>query len=349
LQPLKITQIHDLPDIAYGISGTHSWPMEFKDYYAIMGVSRDATAEQVKQAYRKLARKYHPDVSKEKNAEARFKEVGEAYEVLRDPQKRAAYDQLGKGPTPGEPFQPPPDWGSGFEFRGAGHAGPGEEGNPAFDGDPSDFFESLFGRTGRGARGGFGHAPRRDRGEDHHARVTVDLEAALEGGSRALTLNVPEVGEDGRPRMRQRTLNVKIPRGIQAGQHIRLAGQGETLPGETRAGDLFLEVSFAPHPLYRPEGRDLYLDLPVAPWEAALGASVPVPTPGGTVELKIPAGSKAGARLRLRGRGLPAREPGDLYAVLQVVLPPADSDRARAAYAAFAAAAPFNPRSSLGV
>jgi curved DNA-binding protein len=184
--------------------------------------------------------------------------------------------------------------------------------------------------------------------------VTIDLEASLEGGTRALTLNMPAVGEDGRSQMRQRTLNVKIPRGIQAGQHIRLAGQGETLPGESppgvnKAGDLFLEVSFAPHPLYRPEGRDLYLDLPVAPWEAALGASVPVPTPGGTVELKIPVGSNAGARLRLRGRGLPAKEAGDLYAVLQVVLPPADNDKARAAYSAFAAAAPFNPRSSLGV
>jgi len=321
--------------------------MEFKDYYAIMGVPRDATPEQVKQAYRKLARKFHPDVSKEKNAEARFKEVGEAYEVLRDPQKRAAYDQLGKGPAPGESFNPPPDWGSGFEFRGAGHAGPGEEGNPAFDGDASSFFESLFGRAA--GRGGFTQHRRRDRGEDHHARVTVDLEASLEGGTRALTLSVPSVGEDGRPQLRQRTLNVKIPRGIQAGQHIRLAGQGETLPGETKAGDLFLEVGFAPHPLYRPEGRDLHLDLPVAPWEAALGASVPVPTPGGTVELKIPTGSKAGAKLRLRGRGLPAKEPGDLYAVLQIVLPPADSDKAREAYSAFAAAAPFNPRASLGV
>lgn len=324
--------------------------MEFKDYYAIMGVSRDATPEQVKQAYRKLARKFHPDVSKEKDAEARFKEVGEAYEVLRDPEKRAAYDQLGKGPPPGESFRPPPDWGSGFEFRGAGHAGPGEEDSAGFDGDPSAFFESLFGRGGMGgARGGFGRASRRDRGEDHHARVTVDLEASLEGGTRALTLSVPAVGEDGRAQMHQRTLNVRIPRGIQAGQHIRLAGQGETLPGETKAGDLFLEVSFAPHKLYRPEGRDLYLDLPVSPWEAALGASVAVPTPGGAVELKIPAGSKAGAKLRLRGRGLPAKEPGDLYAVLQVVLPPADSDAARAAYSAFAAAAPFNPRSSLGV
>jgi curved DNA-binding protein len=325
--------------------------MDFKDYYAIMGLSRDATPEQLKQAYRKLARKYHPDVSKEKNAEARFKEVGEAYEVLRDPQKRAAYDQLGKGPAPGESFQPPPDWGSGFEFRGAGHAGPGEEGNPAFEGDPSAFFESLFGRNGFGpGAGGFAGAQRRrDRGEDHHARVTVDLEASLEGGTRSLTLNVPAMGEDGRPRLRQRTLNVKIPRGIQAGQHIRLAGQGETLPGEAQPGDLFLEVGFAPHALYRPEGRDLYLDLPVAPWEAALGASVPVPTPGGTVDLKIPAGSNAGAQLRLRGRGLPAKVPGDLYAVLQVVLPPADSDKARAAYAAFASAASFNPRSALGV
>ena len=165
-----------------------------------MGVSRDATPEQVKQAYRKLARKFHPDVSKEKDAEARFKEVGEAYEVLRDPEKRAAYDQLGKGPPPGESFQPPPDWGSGFEFRGAGHAGPGEEGSAAFDGDASAFFESLFGRSGMGgARGGFGRSRRRrDRGEDHHARVTVDLEASLEGGTRALTLSVPAVGEDGR-------------------------------------------------------------------------------------------------------------------------------------------------------
>ena len=263
----------------------------------------------------------------------------------------SAYDQLGKGPAPGESFQPPPDWGSGFEFRGAGQAGPGEEGNPAFDGDASAFFEALFGRAaGRGAgRAGFGHAQRGDRGEDHHARVTVDLEASLEGATRALTLNVPAFGEDGRPQIRQRTLNVRIPRGIQAGQHIRLAGQGQALPGETQAGDLFLEVGFAPHPLYRPEGRDLYLDLPVAPWEAALGATVPVPTPAGVVELKVPAGSRAGARLRLRGRGLPAKEPGDLYAVLQIVLPSADSEQSRAAYSAFAAAAPFNPRSSLGV
>jgi curved DNA-binding protein len=322
--------------------------MEFKDYYAIIGVARDATAEQIKQAYRKLARKYHPDVSKEPDAEARFKEVGEAYEVLRDAQRRVAYDQLGSGPPPGESFRPPPDFGSGFEFRGAGQPGPGEAGSAGFEGDPSDFFESLFGRAGAG-RGGFGGAQRSGRGEDHHARITVDLEAALEGGTRTLTMRVPDVAEDGRPLVRERTLNVKIPRGIQAGQHIRLAGQGSKMPGEKQAGDLFLEVSFAPHARYRPDGRDLYLELPVAPWEAAVGATVPVPTPGGTVELKIPPDSKAGARLRLRGRGLPAKPPGDLYAVLQIALPPADSDSARAAYSAFAAAAAFNPRSSLGV
>lgn len=317
--------------------------MEFKDYYAIMGVARDATAEQIKQAYRRLARRYHPDVSKEPDAEARFKEVGEAYEVLRDPAKRTAYDQLGSGPRPGEPFRPPPDWGAGFEFGGgagqAGDDGPGF----VFEGDPSEFFETLFGRAST-----MGRSAPRGRGADHHARVIIDLEASLEGGTRTLTLRVPEVGQDGRPRLRERTLNVKIPRGIQAGQHIRLAGQGEKLPGETRAGDLLLEVGFAPHRLYRPDGRDLHFDLPVTPWEAALGASVTVPTPDGSVALQIPPGSRAGTRLRLRGKGLPARPPGDLYATLQIALPPADTATARAAYEAFAAAVPFNPRSSLG-
>jgi curved DNA-binding protein len=320
--------------------------MEFKDYYAVMGVPRDATDEQVKQAYRKLARKYHPDVSKEPDAEARFKEVGEAYEVLRDPQKRAAYDQLGSGPPPGQDFRPPPDWASGFEFSGAGHAGPGEGGQHDFGGDPSEFFETLFGRAG--FAGGGRQRRTRERGEDHHARVMIDLEASLEGGTRTLTLRVPEAGDDGHPRLRERTLNVKIPRGIQAGQHIRLAGQGESLAGGAKPGDLFLEVAFTPHRLYRPEGRDLHLDLPVAPWEAALGASVTVPTPGGPVELRVPAGSKGGTRLRLRGRGLPSQPAGDLYVVLEVALPPADSDAARAAYESFAAALPFNPRAALG-
>lgn len=317
--------------------------MQFKDYYAVMGVARDATAEQVKQAYRKLARKYHPDVSKEPDAEQRFKEVGEAYEVLRDPQKRAVYDQLGTGPPPGEEFRPPPDWGTGFEFHGASDSDQAF----AFEGDPSEFFEALFGRGG--FRGPGARAHRRDgRGEDHHARVIIDLDAALEGATRTLTLRVPGMGDDGRIHLRDRSLNVKIPRGIQAGQHIRLAGQGQGGSGDGKPGDLYLEVQFAPHRLFRPEGRDLYLELPVTPWEAALGATVTVPTPAGAVEMKIPAGSRAGSRLRLKGRGLPSSPPGDLYATLQVALPPADSEAARAAYRAFATAVPFDPRAGSG-
>ena len=321
--------------------------MEFKDYYKVMGVARDATEAQIKQAYRKLARKYHPDVSKEPNAEARFKEVGEAYEVLRTPEKRAAYDQLGSGPRPGEDFRPPPDFGSGFEFSGAGR-GAGEGG-----GDYSEFFESLFGRAGgaadRAGRRGFdpGH------GEDHHARVLLDLEASLEGGSRSLTLRVPEIDSQGRVTLRERVLNVRVPKGILPGQTIRLTGQGAPPQGEGqgtgKAGDLYIEVEFQPHPLYRVEGRDLYVDLAVAPWEAALGATVKTPTPGGVVDLKIPPGSQAGTKLRLRGRGIPASPPGDLYAVLQIVLPKPTDDKGKAAYRALAEAMPFNPRASLGV
>lgn len=308
--------------------------MQFTDYYQVMGVARDATQDQIKQAYRKLARKYHPDVSKQKDAEARFKELGEAYEVLKDPEKRAAYDQLGTGHRTGEEFRPPPDWASGFEFRGGGRDSPGEGGG-------DDFFESLFGR-------GFAAAGQRA-SRDHHARVLIDLEASLHGGTRSFTLRIPEVDAQGRLVSRERTLNVQIPRGVQAGQQIRLAGQGVPAQGKSPAGDLFIEVGFAPHPLYRLDGRDLYLDLPVAPWEAALGAMVRTPTPDGVVELRIPAGSPAGARLRLKGRGLPSKAPGDMYAVLRVVLPPADDDKARAAYAALAAALPFNPRAQLGV
>jgi curved DNA-binding protein len=312
--------------------------MEFKDYYKVMGVARDATEAQIKQAYRKLARKYHPDVSKEKDAEARFKEVGEAYEVLRTPDKRAAYDQLAQGHRAGEDFRPPPDWGAGFEFSGPG----------AGNADYSDFFESLFGAQSRARSGGHG-GTFRAHGEDHHAKVLLDLEATLRGGARQLSLRVPEIDADGRLVSKERVLNVQVPKGILAGQHIRLAGQGARPPGEGTAGDLYIEVDFQPHPLYRLDGRDLYLDLPVAPWEAALGATVKTPTPTGTVELKIPAASYGGSKLRLKGRGIPASPPGDFYVVLQIALPAAQDDKARAAYAAMAAALPFNPRVNLGV
>jgi curved DNA-binding protein len=312
--------------------------VEFKDYYKVMGVARDATDAQIKQAYRKLARKYHPDVSKEKDAETRFKELGEAYEVLKSAEKRAAYDQLGQGPRPGENFRPPPDWGSGFEFSGAGpHAG------SAGGADYSDFFESLFGGAAAGGRRGGRQS------EDHHAKVLLDLDATLQGGSRQFTLRLPEIDAEGRLVTKERTLNVTIPKGILPGQTIRLAGQGSVgRPGGT-AGDLYIEVEFQPHPLYRVDGRDLYLELPVAPWEAALGATAKTPTPGGVVDLKVPAGSRSGTQLRLKGRGIPAAAPGDFYVVLQIALPPASDEKSKEAYRAMAAAMPFNPRASLGV
>ncbi|MEO7208769.1 MAG: DnaJ C-terminal domain-containing protein [Steroidobacteraceae bacterium] len=313
--------------------------MEFKDYYKVMGVARDATDAQIKQAYRKLARKYHPDVSKEKDAEARFKEVGEAYEVLKSPEKRAAYDQVGKDYRPGQDFRPPPNWDSGFEFSGAG-AGAGDE-------SYSDFFDALFGAQAR-AGGGRRHA-HPGRGEDHHAKVLLDLQASLNGGTRSFTLRMPEIDAEGRLVSKERTLNVQVPKGILAGQQIRLAGQGASARGDGKPGNLYIEVEFQPDPLYRIDGRDLYLDLPVAPWEAALGANVKTPAPSGNVELKIPSGSHAGTKLRLKGRGIPAAQPGDFYVVLQIALPPANDEKTKAAYAALAAALPFNPRASLGV
>ncbi|NNJ94633.1 MAG: DnaJ domain-containing protein [Halobacteria archaeon] len=317
--------------------------MQFRDYYEIMGVARDATQDEIKRAYRKLARKYHPDVSKETDAEARFKEVGEAYEVLKDPEKRAAYDQLGADWKSGQDFRPPPDWDQGFEFHGGGFSGADAAGF-------SDFFETLFGRGAAGAdfggaqAGGF-HA----HGGDAHARVLIDLEDAYQGATRALTLKHTELGTDGRPQVRERTLNVRIPRGVRQGQQIRLAGQGDPGIGQGRAGDLYLEVAFRPHAHYHVEGADVFLDLPIAPWEAALGATVKVPTPTGAVDLKIPPGSAGGRKLRLKGRGIPARAPGDLYVVVQVALPPADSAAGRAAYRDFEQALDFNPRAHLGV
>lgn len=315
--------------------------MEYKDYYKIMGVARDATQDEIKRAYRLLARKYHPDVSKEPDAEVRFKEIGEANEVLKDPEKRAAYDRLGANWQAGQDFRPPPDWNTGFEFSGAGA---GEDGAAQF----SDFFESLYGRgfgSRRGQRTAF-HV----QGEDHHARILVDLEDAYNGAVRTITLQIPQVDAQGHVAMRERKLNVNLPRGIRAGQHIRLAGQGAPGLGQGKAGDLYLEIGFRPHPFYRVEQHDVYLDLPVAPWEAALGAMLNVPTPGGAVELKIPPGSSAGSKLRLKGRGIPSKPPGDFYVVLKIVVPPADTETAKDSYRRMAEQfKSFNPRSRLGV
>lgn len=308
--------------------------MEFKDYYKILGVERSATEDEIKKAYRKLARKYHPDISKEKDAEARMKDINEAYEVLKDPEKRAAYDQLGAHYRGGQEFRPPPDWGTGFEFSHGPFAGA----------DFSDFFNSLFGGFGCTARGGF-----RARGEDHHARILVDLEDAFHGATRMLTLRVPQFDPQGRLVTGERTLQVHIPKGIREGQVIRLAGQGAPGVGGGPAGDLYLEVHFNPHPIYRVDGRDLYVTLPVTPWEAALGATVKAPTPAGPVEVRIPAGSQSGRKLRLKGRGIPGDPPGDLYLVLEVILPPADSETAREVYRTMAERLAFNPRRGLGV
>ena len=316
--------------------------MRYKDYYQVMGVPRGASQDEIKRAYRKLARKYHPDVSKEKDAEDKFKELQEAHEVLRDPEKRAAYDQLGANWQQGQDFRPPPDWGQGFEFsRGHGGEEPGEF---------SDFFSQLFGQRspfggmhGRGrAGGGFAAA-----GQDHVARVEIDLEDAYRGGARTIELRTPEMTADGHVTVKPRALRVSIPAGVTEGQQIRLAGQGSPGIGGGPAGDLYLEVTIRPHRLFKVEGRDVSLTLPVAPWEAALGETVAVPTLGGTVDMRLPAGARAGQTLRLRGRGLPGRPPGDQLVLLKVELPP-DSPRARQLFEQMKREVPFDPRAGLG-
>lgn len=321
--------------------------MKFKDYYQTLGVARDASPDDVKQAYRKLARKYHPDLSKEPDAEARFKELGEANEVLKDPEKRAAYDQAGsqwerQRQGGQQDFEPPPGWDTGYEFSGRGE-------DPFDAQDHSDFFEALFGRTARGAQARRPHM--RMPGQDHHAKVLIDLEDAYRGAQRSVSLRMPALDAQGHGVMQERRLDVNIPKGIREGQHLRLAGQGGPALGDGPAGDLFLEIAFNPHSIYRVDGHDVYFDLPVAPWEAALGTSLSAPTPEGAVELSIPPGSAAGRKLRLKGRGIPGsapgKAPGDLYAVLSIALPSAESDKAKNAYRAFAQAFDFNPRAHL--
>ncbi|MBK1673731.1 cytochrome C biogenesis protein [Ectothiorhodospira shaposhnikovii] len=311
--------------------------MEYKDYYKVLGVERTATQDELKKVYRRLARKYHPDVSKESNAEERFKEVNEAYEVLGDPEKRKTYDQLGSHWRPGQDFRPPPDFDAWFGGAPGGRAGGFSGGfqDGFTQSDFSEFFEALFGR--QGAQRTRGHRTQRGfagQGEDRTARIRLDLERAVKGGSVSV-------------RAGDRTLQVKVPPGVTEGQRIRLVGQGTPGIGGGPAGDLYLEVHIKPHPYFRLEGRDVHLDLPITPWEAALGATVNVPTLDGRVDMKIPAGSQSGRRLRLKGRGLPGTPPGDQYLVLQIHTPPADEKSARSLYERMSKEMPFDPRAHL--
>jgi curved DNA-binding protein len=312
--------------------------MEFRDYYEVLNVARDAKQPEIKRAYRKLASKFHPDVSQEADSEAKFKEVGEAYEVLKDTEKRAAYDQLGSQWKSGQDFHPPPEWDAGFEYSGA---------SGSVDPDFSDFFESIFGQGHRGA--GPQGAGFQARGQDHHAKVFIALEDAYQGATREITLHSPEIDANGRVITRDRTLSVKVPKGVREGQHIRLAGQGMPGHGGGPNGDLYLEIGFNPDKMYRVDGRDIYLDLPVAPWEAALGAKLKVPTPSGVVNLNIPEGSQTGNKLRLKTKGIPSKPAGDLFVTLRIVLPEVKTESARKLYEDMQKSLDFNPRAAMGV
>jgi curved DNA-binding protein len=314
--------------------------MEFKDYYKILGVPKTADDAEIKKAYRKLARKYHPDVSKEPAAEARMKEINEAREVLSDVEKRAAYDSLGSRHRAGQDFSPPPGWDTGFEFSGRG--APDESGRGSDD--FSDFFASIFGNMQRGRRHSHGAENQQMRGEDHHAKVMIDLADAYLGTTRMITLRAARLDESGHVVNDERTLNVKIPKGVKSGQHIRLAGQGSAGFGGGAAGDLFLEIHFKPDARYRIDGGDVTETVPVAPWEAMLGATIEVDTPSGKVEVKVPPGSQTGRKLRLKGRGIPSETAGDLYLELSIVLPPAETRKARELYETMAREMAFNPR-----
>ena len=311
--------------------------MEFKDYYQMLGVASGAPPEEIKKAYRKLARKYHPDVSKEPDAQDRMREVNEAYAVLSDPKKRSAYDDLGRRRAAGMDFEPPPGWNGGFADDGV----PSE--------DFSEFFANLFGRNSRASRAGrepgAGMPPMR--GEDQHASIEIDLRDAYQGGARSIGLRAARVDGSGQVVADQRTLHVQIPKGVREGQQIRLAGQGGQGFGGGPAGDLFLEVRFAPDPRYRVQGRDVTETVPVTPWEAMLGARIDVPTLSGRLQVSVPRASKNGTKLRLKGRGIPGEPSGDLYLQLELVLPP-DSEKARELFETLSRELAFDPRQSMG-
>lgn len=313
--------------------------MEYKDYYKILDIDRSASQDEIKRAYRKLARKYHPDVNKEPDAEAKFKDVGEAYEVLKDPEKRSAYDKFGSNWQAGQDFKPPPNWDAGFEFSGANYTGADASGF-------SDFFESLFGgRTRFTSSGSRASTTFRMQGENQHAKIVIRLEDAYHGSKQTLTLTRAKVDEQGRVRTEPHSLHVTIPKGITEGQHIRLEGQGMPGIGGGPNGDLFLEIAFADHPQFKVDGRDIHTTVAITPWEAALGTTVTVPTLGGNVDLKIPPGSQGGRKMRLKGRGLSsAKIKGNQYVTLRIVVPEAKTDEQKKLYQEMARIMPMNPR-----
>lgn len=312
--------------------------MAAKDFYQVLGVARDAPADEIKQAFRRLAKKFHPDVSREADATARMAEVNEAYATLSDPERRAAYDAALAGGRGGADGYPPPDWDAGFEFS-----------HPGFGGiDPGSFedlFQDMFGR-GRQTRGARPAHAFDLRGDDHHAKVALDLEDLYRGGPRTVTLRSPRVGADGRVTLVERTLEVKLPPGLRPGQSIRLAGQGGAGSGGAAAGDLLLQVQVKPHPRFTVSGSDLSADLPVAPWEAALGGVIPLTMPDGAVlRVRVPAGAQSGRQLTVRGRGLPGRQPGDLLLRVRIVVPEATDAKSREWYEKMARAfADFDAR-----
>jgi len=314
--------------------------MKYKDYYRILGVERSAREEDIKKAYRKLARKYHPDVSKEKDAEEKFKEVSEAYEVLKDADKRKAYDTMGFY-QPGQEFRPPPDWEQ--QFRGGG----GTQ-----DAEDLDLFELLSG-LGLG-RGGFrtsgGGGGLRMPGQDYEVTAHLGVEDVARGTELEIPMAVSEVSDDGQLRRTTKTVKVRIPKGATQGQRLRVPGKGGAGHGGGPDGDLYVNIELRPHDLFRVSGHDLYLELPVAPWEAALGAEAQIPTLDGRVSVKVPAGSRAGQKLRVRGKGLPrpGGGEGDLYAVLQIVTPSVLSEREKELYRELQQASSFNPRGHFG-
>ena len=312
--------------------------MKYKDYYDILGVARDATDEEIKKRYRILARKYHPDVSKEPDAEKRFKEMAEAYATLKDPEKRAAYDQLGTR-KPGEEFRPPPEWATQFG-----------EGAATFDDmDLADLFASLAGHAAHARRGGRHGPAGAMRGQDYEITVPITLEEAYRGTEVSLDLSTTEIDDAGHLRRVPKRITARIPKGPTDGQVLRLPGQGGKGIGGGPAGDVYVNIALRPHRLFRVSGHDLHLDLPLAPWEAALGTAVEIPTLGGKVCLKVPPGTQGGQRLRLAGRGLPRPDgsAGDLYAAVAIAMPRDLTERERKLYQELAAASKFDPRTGL--